>query len=207
MGPTIINGKKYYWTPPATKKQVADCLRLWQGFCFRYNEKDYAIERHNDGIVIRDPQVDHAGCVRKEKATSYPESRKAKTPEEFLSLPFLDGKTIFEQFEQLRFFATYREKTVVDDMMPEILEEFIENYTPFFFTFRGQDYLVEGFCDLGYVIVEPKLYYSEGAYPEKTNAAYPGYLEAKMPDEFKALPFLDGKTIFERFGELQFFDM
>jgi hypothetical protein len=34
-----------------------------------------------------------------------------------------------------------------------------------------------------------------------------GSRQAETPDEFKALPFIEGKTIIERFDELQFFDM
>ena len=211
MEPSIINGKKYYWISNASKKQIKDWLQLWQDFSFRHEDKDYYIKRGKDGFVICDPQIDSEGCLRTtDDSADYPESMMAKAPEEFLELHFLDGKTILEQLPQLRFFEAFHTKHFfdnVDDMKPDILEEFIENGQPFYFTFRDQDYLIEGFLDLGYVIVEPKLYYSEGGWPEKTNAAYPCHLQAKTSEEFMALPFLDGKTIFQRFNELRFFDM
>ncbi|MDR2448324.1 MAG: hypothetical protein LBD58_13710, partial [Treponema sp.] len=74
------------------------------------------------------------------------------------------------------------------------------------FQYHGREYLVEGFGDLGFIIVDPVPYYADGGWPEKFDFAYPGHLEAKTPDEMKALAFLDGKTIFERFNELRFFN-
>ena len=92
-------------------------------------------------------------------------------------------------------------------MKADILEEAIGTGQPFYFTFFDEGYLVEGFADLGYITVEPKLYFSESGLAEKTNAAYPGHLQAKSPHEFLELSFLDGKTLFEQFDELRFFEM
>lgn len=89
---------------------------------------------------------------------------------------------------------------------PDNIREIIDTHDRFYFQYNNEDYLVEGF-DVGYIIVEPFLYDDEGGFPTKTNAAYPGHLQAKTPEEFAALPFLDGKTLFERFDELKFFDV
>jgi hypothetical protein len=49
-------------------------------------------------------------------------------------------------------------------------------------------------------------YEADDGWPKKYDFAYPGHLEAMTPQEMKALLFLDGKTIFERFDELKFFE-
>jgi len=59
---------------------------------------------------------------------------------------------------------------------------------------------------LRFIIVDPTPYYEDGGWPDKFDFAYPGHLEANTPDEMKALAFLDGKTIFDRFDELMFFN-
>jgi hypothetical protein len=87
------------------------------------------------------------------------------------------------------------------------LEEFIISGQPFYFCFREKDYLVEAFYEIGYIIVDPFRYYKISGRPEKTDFAHPYHTEAKTAEEFMALPFLDGKTIFERFDELRFFDI
>jgi hypothetical protein len=86
------------------------------------------------------------------------------------------------------------------------IKEMIEEGQPFYFRFHERDYQIEGFADLGYIIVDPYPYDEAGGYPEKYDFSYPGHLEAKTAKEMMALPFLDGKTIFERLNELQFFD-
>jgi len=91
-------------------------------------------------------------------------------------------------------------------MKPDTLEEFIICGQPFYFQFRGRDYLVEAFSETGYIIVDPNPYYEDGGWPDKPDFAYPYHKEAKTADEFLKLPFLDGKTIFEAFDELKFFD-
>ena len=98
-----------------------------------------------------------------------------------------------------------------DDTSPEDIAEIIDSLQPFYFQYKGCEYLVEGFGNmklgtLKYIIVDPTPYYEDGGWPEKFDFAYPGHLEAKTPEEMISLPFLDGKTIFERFGELRFFN-
>jgi hypothetical protein len=97
------------------------------------------------------------------------------------------------------------------------IRELIETGAPFFFRFHDDDYHIEGifdqkgFCQ-GYAIRKPKYSYIEdirgmGYNVEYPDADYTGSLEAKSPEEFMRLPFLDGKTIFERFDEIRFFDI
>jgi hypothetical protein len=94
-----------------------------------------------------------------------------------------------------------------ENVPPDSIMEFIESGEPFYFEYDGKEYLVEGFFDLGYVIASPAPYYAAGGWPEKNFGTYPSHLQAKTVQEFMALPFLDGKTIFERFDELRFFDL
>ena len=94
-----------------------------------------------------------------------------------------------------------------DEMKPEILEEFITTGQPVYFQYCENDYLVEAFFETGYIIVDPFPYYKDGGWPDKYDFAYPHHKEAKTADDFMKLPFLDGKTLFERFDELRFFDV
>jgi hypothetical protein len=98
-----------------------------------------------------------------------------------------------------------------DATKPEDIAEIIECLQPFYFEYGGREYLIEAMGSLRddslrFIIVDPAPYYDDGGWPEKHDFAYPGHLEAKTPDEMKALAFLDGKTIFERFNELRFFN-
>jgi len=92
-----------------------------------------------------------------------------------------------------------------DDTTQNDIEEMIETAQPFYFQFQGS-YLVEWY-DIGFIIVDPFRYYAEGGYPEITQAAYRQHLQAKTPQEFKSLAFLDGKTLFERWSEVRFFNI
>lgn len=99
----------------------------------------------------------------------------------------------------------------VDDTKPEDIVEIIKCLQPFYFEYCGHEYLIEGIGSLRdnslrFIVVDPAPYYNDGGWPEKYDFAYPGHLEAKTPDEMKALAFLDGKTIFERFDEIRFFN-
>jgi len=95
---------------------------------------------------------------------------------------------------------------------PENIREMIAIRQPFFFRFRENDYFIEGFIDDGYRIRKPEYFYIDdivgmGYDTENLQTAYPGDLQARTPEEMMALPFLDGKTIFERFDELRFFEI
>jgi len=99
------------------------------------------------------------------------------------------------------------EKFWLDETTQSDIEEMILCGEPFYFQYRDKDYLIEGFGDLGYAIVDPYPYYEDGGWPEKSDFAYPFHLHAKTPEQMMSLPFLDGKTIFERFDELRFYEI
>jgi hypothetical protein len=104
-----------------------------------------------------------------------------------------------------------------EDEDPDNIRSHLETGDPFFFQFRGQDYNIEGFFNQdgtgpGFYIRKPLYTYDESRKglcydTEYPGSAYPGVLEAKTPEEFMRLPFLDGKTLFERFDELKFFEV
>ena len=79
-------------------------------------------------------------------------------------------------------------------------------WQPLFFRYNDNDYWVEYQSD-GFAIVEPTLFEKDGESIATEGTAYPSHLQAKTPDEFFALRFLDGKTFSERFDELMFFDV
>jgi len=85
------------------------------------------------------------------------------------------------------------------------IEEFIERGDAFFFQFRGQDYFIAWY-DGAYQIQDPRIGEDGCSQLDLPYFDYPGHMQAKTPGEFMALPFLDGKTLFERWEELRFFD-
>jgi hypothetical protein len=91
-----------------------------------------------------------------------------------------------------------------DNATPEDIEEIIECGQAFFFQYKGNNYFIERGGD-GYLIQDPRVGHADDPYEDYPYLDYPGHLEAKNPEEMKALRFLDGKTIFERFDELRFF--
>jgi hypothetical protein len=104
MDGEIINGKKYYFAQ-ATKEGIEELIRFGLPFFFQFRGNDYFIERGGNGYLIQDPQVTINGDLNSGlDYTDYPGHKKAKTPEELMALPFLDGKTIFERFDELKFF-------------------------------------------------------------------------------------------------------
>jgi hypothetical protein len=104
MGIEIINEEKYSWVT-ATEEIIKEFIIMGDAFFFQYRGKDYFIERGRMGYLIQDPQINNEGISDPNSDyTDYPGHEKAKTPEEFMTLPFLDGKTIFERFNELKFF-------------------------------------------------------------------------------------------------------
>jgi hypothetical protein len=112
------------------------------------------------------------------------------------------------------------EPTIIDgksyyivEMTLDNLDEFINTGTLFSFHCNGRDYYVEGLCfdndakgRVGnYYIGDPDIQ-PDGSCGDN-QPEYSGSRQAKTPAEFKVLPFIDGKTILERFDELRFFDM
>jgi hypothetical protein len=104
---------KYHWVK-MTRNELLEFIDIGDPFCFRYDGKDYFIQGHNfDGeakgrvgfYYIQDPIVRDNGSHGYTES-HYPESMKAKSSEDLLTMPFLDGKTIFERFDELRFFDT-----------------------------------------------------------------------------------------------------
>jgi hypothetical protein len=90
-------------------------------------------------------------------------------------------------------------------MTPEDLDETIDTCQAFTFMYKGKDYLIEG-DRRGFIIQDPRV-----GLNKRDPKAYPcldhtGHEQAKNPAELRALPFLDGKTLFERFDELRFYD-
>jgi hypothetical protein len=58
-----------------------------------------------EGTGFDNEAKSRVGCyVIGDDRGQYPESRQAKTPDEFKALPFIDGKTIIECFDELHFY-------------------------------------------------------------------------------------------------------
>jgi len=98
-------------------------------------------------------------------------------------------------------------KIKVENMSKDLLEDFITTGQPFYFEYENNDYLIEAFSETGYIIVDPFPYYADGGWPDKTDFAYPYHKVAKTSDQFSSLAFLNGKTVFDRFNDLHFFDI
>lgn len=132
----------------------------------------------------------------------------------------------FYEPEELKVFASYEEFLESDDMngwvegdklrpwyktRPELTREMIESGDAFSFQYKGNDYFIErgGMLKrggLGYLIQDPRIGHRDDPYDEFPYTDYPGCSAVDTPDDMLALAFLDGKTIFERFDELRFFD-
>jgi len=96
----IINGKEYYWVD-ISREDLDEFINSGLLFAFRHNDKDYIIE----GISFDNEAKGRVGSyVIGDDIGQYPESRQAKTPDEFKALTFIDGKNIIERFDELRFF-------------------------------------------------------------------------------------------------------
>ena len=100
MAPTIINGEKYFWVDMSLE-DLEEFLSIGDEFCFRYNDKNYCIQGFGFDVEAKG-RVGYYFIGN--ETGEYPESRQAKTPDEFKALPFIDGKTIIERFDELRFF-------------------------------------------------------------------------------------------------------
>lgn len=97
--------EKYrYWVDNFTQDLLKDFLDENQLIYFQFEGHDYLVEHYIDGFLIADPipYYDNGGYPNNLKY-QYPMSFKAKNVEEFLSLPFLDGKNIIEQWDNVKF--------------------------------------------------------------------------------------------------------
>jgi hypothetical protein len=88
-----------------TREDLEETITRGDVFAFMYNNKDFLVEDGNNGFIIQDPRVG----LNKSNPKAYPYldhpgHEQAKTPAELRALPFLDGKTIFERFDELRFY-------------------------------------------------------------------------------------------------------
>jgi hypothetical protein len=104
MEESTLNMNKYDWVG-GTKEDIEELILYGDAFFFQYRGRDYYIEGDIKGYLIQDPRIGEDGVPQAGVPyTDHPGHREAKTPEELMALPFLDGKTIFERFEELRFF-------------------------------------------------------------------------------------------------------
>jgi hypothetical protein len=96
--------RQYDWVVEPDKKDIYEMLRDVQPVYFQYKENDYLLETYGEGILIADPfpYYENGGYADNPKY-QYPESFQAKTVDDFFKLPFLDGKTLFEQWDKIRF--------------------------------------------------------------------------------------------------------
>ncbi|MCL2498204.1 MAG: hypothetical protein FWF06_06305 [Symbiobacteriaceae bacterium] len=97
--------KKYYWVT-CTLEELRDLLQLGQAIFFHFNGNDYFVERSRGGYyLIQDPQIDSEGSSSTViPYTDYPGNMEANTPDAFLALPFLEGRSIIECFSKIKFF-------------------------------------------------------------------------------------------------------
>jgi hypothetical protein len=91
------------------------------------------------------------------------------------------------------------------DMTREDLDYVIDSCDAFTFMYKGKDYLIEG-DRRGFIIQDPRVGHNYSDSQDFPYLDHPGHEQAKTPAELRALPFLDGKTLFERFDELRFYD-
>jgi hypothetical protein len=95
----------------------------------------------------------------------------------------------------------------MDDLM-----EFSSTGDPISFHYAGKDYFIEGGTQDGaglgrvgsYHISDPDIQPDGDFGPNQTE--YPNSNQYTSPDELLNAPFLDGKSILERFDQLRFFD-
>jgi hypothetical protein len=96
----IIDNKKYYWVD-MSREDLDEFINTGLLFSFRHDNKDYIIE----GVSFDNEAKGRVGCyVIGDDSGQHPESRQARTPDEFRALPFIKGKTIMECFDELHFY-------------------------------------------------------------------------------------------------------
>ncbi|MDR1016934.1 MAG: hypothetical protein LBL67_05715 [Coriobacteriales bacterium] len=88
------------WSKGVTLEDTLEQIDYGAAIFFNFRGHDYFIERDIQGYLIQDPMMGHPEL----DYTDYPENFQAKTPEEMKALKFLDGGTIAERFDELRFF-------------------------------------------------------------------------------------------------------
>jgi len=102
-----VEGDNFRLWYKTDKEDIADTIWRGDALLFQYKSKDYFIESggRKNGYLIQDPLYEHwSDPTGQLPYIDYPGCGEAKTPEEMMDLPFLDGKTILERFDELRFF-------------------------------------------------------------------------------------------------------
>jgi len=95
---------KYSWVKSETREHLEEIILNGDAFFFQYGGKDYFIAWYEGAYQIQDPCIFEDGSRIGTAYIDYPENNQAKTPSEFMRLQFLDGKTILERFDELKFF-------------------------------------------------------------------------------------------------------
>jgi hypothetical protein len=107
----MMQNKKYCWVEKMSRDELLEFIGIGDGFAFQYKGKDYFVQgeffdtdaKGNVGCYfIQDPNIQEDGSWGKD--IPYPESQLATDKKEFLSLPFLNGKTILEAYNDINFF-------------------------------------------------------------------------------------------------------
>ncbi|MDR1015827.1 MAG: hypothetical protein LBL86_12750 [Coriobacteriales bacterium] len=94
-----------FWYDSADPDNIREITMQGDALLFTYQNRDYFVERGASGFLIQNPHIGSDGLVRNDVPyANYPGHEDAKTPEGFMALPFLDGKTLFERFDELCFF-------------------------------------------------------------------------------------------------------
>lgn len=97
----------------------------------------------------------------------------------------------------------------VDDFSQAEFRDFVDEAQMLYFTYAdgktSHDYLIEAFTD-GYLIADPLPYYDHGGDPNDPQFQYPESFHAKTPQELYDLPFVAGKTVFEQWHNLRFWN-
>lgn len=93
-----------YWVDDFTKILLREFLEDGQVLYFQFQNRDYLIEKFTNGFLIADPIPYYEnGGYPNDSRYQYLESFEAKTAEKLLNLHFLEGKTIVEQWDDIKF--------------------------------------------------------------------------------------------------------
>jgi len=98
-----------------------------------------------------------------------------------------------------------RQRFWVDDFTQALFEEFLDEGQLIYFQFQDKDYLIERYSD-GFMIADPFPYYENGGFPDNPEFQYPYSFSAKTVQDFLKLPFLDGRSVFEQWDSIKFWD-
>ena len=99
------NKYEFDWVKEPDYEDVLEILDTAQPVYFQYASHDYLIIGYVEGFLIVEPfkYYEEGGFPNDTKA-SYPGNFEAKSLEEFINLPFLDGNTFKNIFNEIKFF-------------------------------------------------------------------------------------------------------